>query len=178
MSGEIVIAEYDRRWPVEFVRLRDRIAAALGSLAAAIEHVGSTAVPGLAAKPIIDLDVLLRSRADLTKVVSALSSFGYVHRGDLGIAGREAFRSPADSFPHHLYACFPDAQEYWRHLQFRDYLRSHPEAAEAYARLKRKLASEFRADREGYNQEKSGFVTRILELPRREHFGCGERISS
>lgn len=178
MSGVIVIDAYNPCWPQEFEKLRERVAVALGALPAAIEHVGSTAVPGLAAKPIIDLDVLLRSRADLAKVVSALSSIGYPHRGDLGVPGREAFQAPADSFPHHLYVCFPDAEEYWRHLRFRDYLRNHPEAAQAYAGLKRKLASECRADRDAYNRGKSDFVARILELARREHSGREERILS
>jgi GrpB-like predicted nucleotidyltransferase (UPF0157 family) len=178
MSGEIVIDEYDPRWPREFEKLRDGVATALGPIAAAIEHVGSTAVPGLAAKPIIDLDVLLKTRADLARVISALQSIGYEPRGDLGIPGREAFRAPAGSFPHHLYVCFPDAEEYWRHLAFRDHLRSHREAAEAYASLKRRLANEFPGDREAYTQQKSEFVEQILRRARREHSGRGERILS
>lgn len=176
MSGPIIIEEYDARWPQEFEKLRAQIAAVLGPLAAAIEHIGSTAVPGLAAKPIIDIDVLLKPDADFAQAVSALSSVGYEHRGDLGIRGREAFRPPANSFPHHLYVCFPDGKEYGRHLEFRDYLRSHPDEAEAYAELKRTLAGEFRMDREGYNQGKQEFVERILGLARREHSGRSERI--
>ena len=176
MSGEVIIEEYDPRWPQEFEKLRELVAAALGALAAAIEHVGSTSVPGLAAKPIIDLDVLLRARADLGLAVCALNSIGYQHRGDLGIRGREAFQSPANSFHHHLYVCFPDADEYWRHLEFRDYLRGHSEEARAYEELKRKLALRFRADRDAYNEGKKEFVWRILGLARREHSDGGQRI--
>ena len=162
MSAPIVITEYDPRWTQEFQTIRSRIAESLGPLASAIEHVGSTAVPGLAAKPIIDLDVLLRSDAYLVQAINILSSLGYRHQGDLGVSGREAFRSPPDDFPHHLYVCSPTSQEYQRHLVFRDYLRAHPGDVTAFANLKRALAVKFSADREAYTRAKSEFVEEIL----------------
>lgn len=166
MTAPIVIEDYDPRWPQRFEILRDRIATALGPFAAAIEHIGSTAVPGLAAKPIIDVDVLLRSAAHLAGAVSALGALGYEHQGNLGVPGREAFRAPRGESPHHLYVCLPDRQEFGRHLAFRDHLRTHPEDAKAYAELKRKLATEFAADREAYTQAKSAFVHEILDRPK------------
>jgi GrpB-like predicted nucleotidyltransferase (UPF0157 family) len=175
MSAEIIIEEYDPRWPLEFEKLRARIEVALEPLAAAIEHIGSTAVPGLAAKPIIDIDVLLTPDAEFAQAVSALSSAGYEYRGDLGIRGREAFRAPTDSYPHHLYVCRADAGEFHRHIEFRDHLRSHPEDVEAYASLKRRLMREFAWDREGYTQGKSEFVERILRRDG-EQSGRGARI--
>lgn len=156
-----MIADYDPRWPEQFETLRSRIAAALGDLAIAIEHIGSTAVPGLAAKPVIDIDVLMRSDADLSLVTSKLALLGYDHRGDLGIPGREAFRAPPDDFPHHLYVCPPHSREYRRHIAFRNYLRTHPNDANAYASLKRSLAEKFGDQREAYNQAKSQFVDDI-----------------
>jgi GrpB-like predicted nucleotidyltransferase (UPF0157 family) len=156
-----MIADYDPRWPEQFGTLRSRIAAALGDLAIAIEHIGSTAVPGLAAKPVIDIDVLMRSDADLSLVTSKLALLGYDHRGDLGIPGREAFRTPPDDFPHHLYVCPSDSREYRRHIAFRNYLRTHPNDANAYASLKRSLAEKFGDQREAYNQAKSQFVEDI-----------------
>jgi GrpB-like predicted nucleotidyltransferase (UPF0157 family) len=156
-----MIADYDPRWPEQFETLRSRIAAALGDLAIAIEHIGSTAVPGLAAKPVIDIDVLMRSDADLSLVTSKLALLGYDHRGDLGIPGREAFRTPPDDFPHHLYVCPSDSWEYRRHIAFRNYLRTHPNDANAYASLKRSLAEKFGDQREDYNQAKSQFVDDI-----------------
>jgi GrpB-like predicted nucleotidyltransferase (UPF0157 family) len=143
--------------------LRSRIAAALNGLAISIEHVGSTAVPGLAAKPVIDIDVLLRSSTDLPLVIRKLSDLGYEHRGDLGVAGREAFRAKSDAIHHHLYVCPPDSREYQRHIAFRDYLRTHAADATAYGLLKRELASRFGNDRETYSQAKSEFVQRILQ---------------
>jgi len=133
----------------------------LKDLAVRIAHVGSTAVPGLAAKPLIDIDVLLRSVSDLPQVIAALASIGYRRRGDLGILGREAFRAPASAFPHHLYVR-TEGREYGRHLAFRDYLRTHPEDAAAYASLKRELAGTLRDHREAYNNAKAEFVEKIL----------------
>lgn len=158
----VLIEEYDPLWPERFRMLHSRIAGSIDSLAAAIEHVGSTAVPGLAAKPIIDMDVLLKSIADLPLAIARLASIGYTHRGDLGIAGREAFRVPNGDVPHHLYVCPPGSLEYGRHVAFRDYLRTHLQDAAAYANLKRNLARQFGSDREGYNQAKAAFVQEIL----------------
>ena len=162
MSDPIVIEDYDPHWPEQFEVLRAQIAPVLGPLAAAIEHVGSTAVPGLAAKPIIDIDVLLRSAADLPEAITRLATLGYQHRGDLGVPGRDVFRPPANNLPHHLYVCVPEYLECARHLAFRNHLRMHPEDARAYERLKRALAVEFRNHREAYNQAKTQFVESIL----------------
>ena len=162
MTARVIILDYDPLWPQQFQTLRSRIAAVLDELPTAIEHVGSTAVPGLAAKPIIDIDVLLKSSTDFPLVIARLSSLGYEHRGDLGVTGREAFRVPPDDVPHHLYVCPHDSQEYRRHIAFRNHLRTHPEDANAYAALKRMLADKFGADRDAYNKGKAEFVADIL----------------
>lgn len=163
MTGPIIIEDYNPFWPERFQMLRSRIAAALGPLATAIEHVGSTAVPGLAAKPVIDIDILLRSPADLPVAIEKLFALGYQHEGDLGMPGREAFRAPLHDVPHHLYACSPDSGEYARHIAFRDYLRSHRDDADAYAKLKRKLAQQYRTDREAYTKAKGEFINTVLQ---------------
>ena len=162
MSDPIIIEDYNPRWPEQFELLGWRIGKALGPLACAIEHVGSTAVPGLAAKAIIDIDVLLRSANDLPEAIRQLGTLGYQHRGDLGVPGREAFLRPPDEIPHHLYVLGPEAREYIRHIAFRNQLRAHPQDARAYERLKRALAQQYRDNREGYNQAKNQFVEAIL----------------
>jgi GrpB-like predicted nucleotidyltransferase (UPF0157 family) len=162
MSAPIVIADYDPQWPKHFEVLRSRIAAVLGPLAAAIEHIGSTAIPRLAAKPIIDIDVCLYATADLPEAITRLATLGYQHRGDLGVTGRDAFRTPPNDVPHHLYVFGPECLEYGRHITFRNYLRAHCEDAQVYERLKRSLAGQFRNDREAYNQAKAEFVEAIL----------------
>ena len=178
MTEPIVIADYDPHWPEHFEVLRSRIAPVLGPLAAAIDHVGSTAIPGLAAKPIIDIDVLLYSTADLPGAITRLATLGYQHKGDLGVPGREAFRPPPNDLPHHLYVCAPPCREYTRHITFRDHLRTHPEDAHAYERLKRTLAVEHRNDREAYNQAKTEFVEAALRRANKstEHSRSAGRI--
>jgi GrpB-like predicted nucleotidyltransferase (UPF0157 family) len=167
MADSVSIAEYDPSWPERFRYLAGRIAAALADLAMTIEHVGSTAVPGLAAKPIIDLDVVVRAE-DLSRATAILRTLGYVHEGDRGIAGREAFRWPPHEERHHLYVCPPDSPALRQHLLFRDHLRTHPHAARAYADLKRDLAIRHAADREAYQRDKSDFIAAILQGPGRE----------
>jgi GrpB-like predicted nucleotidyltransferase (UPF0157 family) len=97
----IIIRDYDSRWPGRFVELAARVQATLGDFVLRVEHIGSTAVPGLAAKPVIDLDVVV-ARTDVAKAIRLLSGLGYVHEGNLGIAGREAFRWPSGEARHHL----------------------------------------------------------------------------
>ena len=179
MTAPIIIEDYDPIWPDHFEVLRSRLSAALGTLAATIQHVGSTAVPGLAAKPIIDIDVLLQSADALRTATSWLATLGYQHQGDLGVPGRESFRARAGDSPHHLYVCSPDCEEYNRHLAFRDHLRTHPDDANAYALLKRTLADQYRTDRDAYTQAKSEFVRSILrvaQIPEGEHSPPSPRI--
>jgi GrpB-like predicted nucleotidyltransferase (UPF0157 family) len=168
LVNPVGIADYDASWPAAFQQLRDRLAATLGPLAVAIEHVGSTAVPGLAAKPIIDLDVMIADRADLPAVIEQLRPLGYLHEGDLGVPGREAFTTPAGAPPHHLYVCAIGTPALNRHLAFRDALRSDPDVARAYGDLKRALAARLGDDRAGYTEAKSAFIEQVLAaMPRR-----------
>jgi GrpB-like predicted nucleotidyltransferase (UPF0157 family) len=163
MPGPVIIVDYDPRWPVVFEELRAPVVAALGDLVAVVEHVGSTAVPGLAAKPIIDMDVVVPSVADIPEAIGRLAFLGYVHRGDLGIPGREAFTSPPGKPAHHLYICALGSEELRRHRSFRDYLLTHPDDARAYAELKRAAAVRFGENRVAYTQSKSRFVEAVLQ---------------
>ena len=171
MNAPVEIADYDPGWPAAFAALRAQIAAALGPLAQRIEHVGSTAVPGLPAKPVIDLDVVIATLAELPEVISRLATLGYLHEGDLGITGREAFASPAATPARHLYVCTADSRELARHLAFRDYLRTHPGQARTYAKLKRSLAAQFRSDRDAYSRSKAAFVEQALAAAAHQHRG-------
>jgi GrpB-like predicted nucleotidyltransferase (UPF0157 family) len=157
----VIVRDYDPNWPVVFQSLRQRIAETLGDMASAIEHVGSTAVPNLAAKPIIDIDVLLASETMLPAAIERLAIVGYVHQGNLGVPQREAFLAPAGDPPHHLYVCPPRSAEFRRHLAFRNYLRAHPQDAKIYGDLKRALASQLREDRPGYINAKGEFVEEL-----------------
>jgi GrpB-like predicted nucleotidyltransferase (UPF0157 family) len=159
----VVVVPYDPAWAESFELLRDRVAAVLGDLAVGIEHVGSTAVPGCAAKPIVDVDVVIRHADDLPEVVQRLATLGYTHLGDLGIVGREAFRaSPSDLPRHHLYVCASGAASLQAHLILRDALRGDPGLAAAYGALKCDLAQRYRDDRDSYAEGKTAFITSVL----------------
>jgi len=164
----VAVVEYDPAWPEYFEFLRKRIAGTIGDLATAIEHVGSTAVPNLAAKPIIDIDVLLKSDDMLPVAIERLAILGYVHRGDLGVPEREAFLAPARDLPHHLYICPPRSTEFRRHVAFRNFLRAHPEEAKIYGDLKIALAERFRDDRPAYVTAKSEFVNQLTSVAIRD----------
>jgi GrpB-like predicted nucleotidyltransferase (UPF0157 family) len=159
VTDPIVVVDYDPAWPAEFERLRDRAAGAVGELAVAIEHVGSTAVPGLAAKPVIDL-VIVVTPTDVRGAIERLEAIGYVCLGNLGVEGREAFRVPPGEERHHLYVSPTDSEELRAQLAFRDNLRSDPGLAADYETLKRELAQRYRDNREGYTEAKTEFVTR------------------
>jgi GrpB-like predicted nucleotidyltransferase (UPF0157 family) len=162
MSEPIVIVEYDPHWPRIFEELRASLVTSLGDLAVAVEHVGSTAVPGLAAKPIIDLDLVVASSDHIPAAIARLADLGYAHKGDQGIPGREAFLAPASAPRHHLYACPSDGEELRRHLLFRDSLRAHPRVAGDYEGLKKAAALRFRDDRVAYVEAKSRFIEEVL----------------
>jgi GrpB-like predicted nucleotidyltransferase (UPF0157 family) len=159
------IDDYDNAWPLRFGDLAATIREVLGSIVVRIEHVGSTAVPGLAAKPIIDLDVVVRSADEVQLAILRLAQIGYVHEGELGIAGRAAFRSPPGQAQHHLYVLREGAQELQRHLAFRDALRADAALRDAYCKLKRSLAIQHAGDRAAYTDGKTDFVRAALASP-------------
>ena len=159
----VIVLPYDPQWPGNFELIRRELAAALGEYALAIEHVGSTSVPGLAAKPIIDLDVVISGYDVLEHVCALLAVIGYEHEGNLGIEGREAFRYSGKEHlqKHHLYVCPQDSRELGRHLAFRDYLRSHPDAVQEYAAAKLQAAADHPQDIDGYIAAKSPCIEAI-----------------
>jgi GrpB-like predicted nucleotidyltransferase (UPF0157 family) len=159
----VLIQDYNPCWPRAFSQLAARVWTTLGSLVVTVEHIGSTAVPGLASKPIIDLDVVLASPAELPEAIRRLADTGYFHEGDLGIAGREAFRSPPGEPRHHLYVLAAQANELRRHLAFRDALRADTDLRDRYAALKRSLGYLYKDDRISYTQAKSTFITSIVK---------------
>jgi GrpB-like predicted nucleotidyltransferase (UPF0157 family) len=157
----VIVVAYDPAWPALFERIRASVWPAVHDLATAIEHVGSTSVPGLAAKPIVDLDVVVPTDR-VPAVIDRLASLGYEHLGDLGIQGREAFRPPARSPEHHLYVCPPDSPGLANHLAFRDQLRRSPQLADAYGALKTRLAAQFAHDLDAYAVAKTEFIVDVL----------------
>jgi GrpB-like predicted nucleotidyltransferase (UPF0157 family) len=119
-------------------------------------------VPGLAAKPIIDIDLVIPSAYHFAPVKDRLERFGYIHRGRCGVPGRESFQCVIDLPVHHLYVCETEARPLREHLFFRNALRQNPELAAEYETLKRALAEQYRHDREGYTEAKTGFIRSVL----------------
>ena len=164
VTKRVIVRPYDEAWAQNFMEISAEIRAALGELALRIEHVGSTSVRGLSAKPIIDLDVVIRDDSVFETVVSRLQAIGYRHEGDLGIPGREAFAYEGKDHlqKHHLYVCPADSAELKRHLAFRDYLRAHPEAAVEYSRVKEEGAKRYPEDIDRYIAFKAPFIEEIM----------------
>lgn len=162
-TKKVVVVPYDPAWEKQFRQIAAELKQTLGELALAVEHVGSTAVPGLAAKPIIDIDVVIRDYSVFSQVVELLERSGYYHEGDLGIRGREAFGYSGKEHlqKHHLYVCPADSGELRRHLVFRDHLRSHREAASEYETIKRNAARQFPDSIEDYLWMKGSFIEEI-----------------
>lgn len=138
----ILVVDYDPAWPDAFETLRAGIWPAVADVAVGLEHVGSTSVPGLPAKPVIDMDLIVASTADVPAAIERLAGLGYQHLGDLGIDGRDAFAAPAGSIRHNLYVCPADNLGLRNHLAVRERLRSDPAARTAYGELKRRLGRE------------------------------------
>lgn len=159
----IRVTDYDAQWAATFEQLRARIWPAIADVAESIEHVGSTSVVGLPAKPVIDLSIVAADRQRLASVIERLAGIGYRHRGDLGIAGREAFAASPGTPDHHLYACLAGSVPLRNHLALRDRLRRDPAAVAAYGQLKKDLAAKFPEDIDSYIAGKSAFILKILE---------------
>ena len=161
---EVVIAAYDPAWPDIFAGEAQAIRQALGEMLVGIEHVGSTAIPRLAAKPVIDIIVSVTSLADGEAKISALSALGYDCRGENGIPGRLFFRKGLVEFKrtHHLHLVESGHEQWAAMLAFRDHLRTHPGDAQRYEALKRALAEKFRDNRRRYTNGKADFVNAVL----------------
>ena len=152
-------------WGRAFEEEAARIRAAAGPDVLAIEHYGSTSVPGLAAKPILDIDIVLQNGEVFESVKNALEANGYTHVGDLGITGREAFKynNKPQFMPHHLYVLSEGSEELKRHLTFRNWLRSHPDDRDAYAQVKMAAAQQFPDDISAYIDAKSEIIINIYQ---------------
>ena len=162
----VEVVPYDPAWPAAFDAWRERLAAALGEAACRIEHVGSTAVPGLAAKPVIDVQVSVPDVADEAAYRPALEALG------LPLRSRESghrYSRPPQGRPRvvQVHVCAAGSPWERAHLLFRDYLRTHLEAREAYAAVKASVAGQYREDRIAYNEAKAGFILDALEAAER-----------
>ena len=144
-TKSVIVVPYNEEWKKDFEKIKKEIESEIGDLILGIEHIGSTSVEGLSAKPCIDVDVVMRDYSVFDEIVSRLESIGYNHEGNLGIKNREAFKY--SDKPHlmapHLYVCPQESAELHRHITFREFLRHNTEAVEKYSSVKEKAAALF-----------------------------------
>ncbi len=162
MAQHVVVTEYNPIWPEMFEIEANYIQKILGDNCVAIHHIGSTAVPGLAAKPIIDIMPVVKSLEEVDMVVARFEKIGYEYLGEYGITGRRYLRKGGDERTHqiHIFA-YDDTVNIERHIAFRDYLRTHLKEREEYAHLKKALAERYPYNIDGYCNGKESFVRRI-----------------
>lgn len=163
--GTVELEPYDESWVDAYEREAEHLDGLVGDDVEAFEHVGSTAIPGLPAKPIIDLLAVVPDRDTAERVADTLVEYGYERRPNDGVASRVFLaKGPRSNRTHYLSVVTPDSDCYREQVAFRDYLRAHPEVRDAYADLKRDLATEHGDDRAAYTAKKSAFVESVLDV--------------
>ena len=165
-TARVIVLPYDEAWRAAFEDIRTEIERTLGSLTVGVEHVGSTSVEGMSAKPCIDVDVVIADYSVFEAVVEALAGIGYIYEGDLGIEGREAFRydDKPHLMTHHLYVCPQSSEELRRHNTFRDFLRENAEAARKYSSVKETAARLYPNDIDKYIEYKSPCIEELYKM--------------
>lgn len=164
-TKNVFILPYDKQWKVNFETIKNELIEALGDSIVRIEHVGSTSVEGLSAKPIIDIDVVISDYSVFQNIVVKLRNIGYIHEGDLGINDREAFAYTGKEHLqlHHLYACPQNSNELKRHIVFRDFLRRNKSAVIKYGKVKEEAAKLFPQDIDKYLAYKSSCIKELYK---------------
>jgi GrpB-like predicted nucleotidyltransferase (UPF0157 family) len=162
-TKHVIVEDYNPKWKNEFERISKELLTVLAGKIISIEHVGSTSVEGLAAKPIIDIDIVIDDNFEQIK--QTLASIGYVYEGDLGIPGREAFRyeNKPHLMKHHLYVCNKENEELHRHITFRDYLRQHSDERDEYSTVKKVMALKYPYDIDSYIEGKQPVILEIYK---------------
>ncbi len=162
MPERVEIVPYDAAWPARFSEIAHALKALLGDYVLDIHHIGSTSIPGMAAKPLIDIDVIMPTAANVIDACPLMEAAGYEPRGNRYDADIFAFMKRSATPRQRIYLCPEGHDTHHRRIQFRDYLRTHPQAASDYQALKLKLAEDFEYDGDGYTAAKAAFVHDIV----------------
>lgn len=167
--GKIIVSKYSPKWRSEFSKAKTFLCDLLREIECRVVHIGSTSVKGLWAKPILDIDIIVGDSHVCDLAIERLKTVGYVHLGDLGIEGREAFSYSKDNpqikwMDHHLYVCLAGSTNLNNHLLLRQHLRSNKKAVAVYSKLKVQLAKEFPHDIDAYVEGKSELIASFLAV--------------
>ena len=177
MPQHITVVDYNPKWPLQYAEERKYIAEILKENGISIYHIGSTSVPGLAAKPVIDMMAVVKSLEKVDSVAEKFSEIGYEYLGEFGIAGRRYLRKGGDERTHQLHIFQADDwNNIGRHLAFRDYMRTHEKERDEYAKIKKDLAQKFPYDIDGYCKGKENFVREMEERALTQYDGTWERL--
>ena len=165
-TRRVTVVPYDEAWESAFEKIKDETEAVIGDMILGIEHIGSTSVRGLSAKPCIDIDVIIKDYSVFDEIVRRLGTIGYIHEGDLGIKDREAFKytDKPHLMMHHLYVCPQYSEELKRHIVFRDFLRNNKEAVMKYSAVKEKAAELFFDDIDRYIAYKASCIEELYSM--------------
>ncbi len=167
----MLIHEYQKSWAKSFIKIKEVIKTTIPNIVLEVEHIGSTSVKYLAAKPIIDIDLIYFHSKSFEKVKEGLENIGYYHNGNQGIEGREVFKRDKlkqnhpilDSIYHHLYVCHINNEELRRHLIFRDFLRANDNKRIEYEKLKISIAERANQDKKEYARLKEEMAREFIE---------------
>lgn len=177
MPQHITVVNYDPEWPSKYVRERDYITEILKDNCIAVYHIGSTSVPGLAAKPIIDIMAVVRSLEEVDTVADKFAEIGYEYLGEFGIKGRRYLRKGGDERTHQIHIFQADDwNNIGRHLALRDYMRTHEKERNEYAKIKKDLAQEFPYDIDGYCDGKENFVREAEKRALAQYDGTWDKL--
>lgn len=171
--AKIEVFDYDPAWKASFEKLQSTLFQKLEEPTIEIIHVGSTSIPGMSAKAVLDIDIVIKDDLALQgRIIKRLTALGYRHVGDLGISGRESFKRPNEKIPdigtdkswmkHHLYLCHEGSIGLENHLMLKKYLLNHPDKMVEYGRLKKELAAKYPFDMDRYIDGKTDFIIQIL----------------
>lgn len=165
MAKRVAVVPYNTVWKADFEAIKQYLLSAVKDTVIGVEHVGSTSVEGLSAKPIIDIDIVIKDYSVFDTVVEKLATLGYIHEGNLGIKDREAFdyRGNTDLPKHHLYVCPEFSEELHRHIAFRDYLKNNSQSVLQYSKVKAEGARLFPDSIDDYIAYKSSCIEEIYE---------------
>lgn len=165
-TKRVIVEHYSEAWKFAFEEIKNEIEAAIGNLIVGVEHIGSTSVKGLSAKPCIDIDVIIKDYSVFHEIVRRLGAIGYIHEGNLGIKDREAFKytDKPNLMMHHLYVCPQYSEELHRHVTFRDFLKHNSEAVKKYSLVKEKAAELFPDDIDKYIEYKAPCVEELYSM--------------
>ena len=162
-TKKVVVVPHDEAWEAAFEEIKNEIEAVIGDIILSIEHIGSTSVKGLSAKPCIDIDVIIKDYSVFDEIVRKLGTIGYIHEGNLGIKDREAFKytDKPHLMMHHLYVCPRYSEELHRHITFRTFLQHNPEAVKNYSFVKEKAAELYPDDIDKYIEFKTPCIEEL-----------------